>query len=72
MLVFINWRYIIDRPYGPAYRGRFPGRPGFEDRERIYERERAYERERVYERPQLYEERVPIPEEGLYHKVINI
>lgn len=50
------------------YRGRFP-RPAVDERERYYEREHMYERERGYERVPHYDERVPVPEEGAYHKV---
>uniref|UniRef100_A0A2A4K260 C3H1-type domain-containing protein n=1 Tax=Heliothis virescens TaxID=7102 RepID=A0A2A4K260_HELVI len=55
-------------PYGPMYRGRFP-RPPVDERERFYEREHMYERERAgYERVPHYDDRVPVPEEGPYHK----
>nr|XP_049706895.1 zinc finger CCCH domain-containing protein 18 isoform X3 [Helicoverpa armigera] len=55
-------------PYGPMYRGRFP-RPPVDERERFYEREHMYERERAaYDRVPHYDDRVPVPEEGPYHK----
>lgn len=50
------------------YRGRF-ARPPVDERERYYDREHMYERERAYERVPHYDERVPVAEEGPYHKV---